>query len=264
MIITNAIICHIPVIVILSGANSSNSEPFIEPYAIYERIQVSIFFVQEVIISGIYVQQTMKMLRSQGRVRASAKKVMTHLIMVNVLIVILDISMLAFEFAGLYSFQVSYKAAVYSVKLKMEFAILNRLVDMVQGRLQDSSINNNPRASRKKNLLSTNGFRMKSQGKKRSKYTTTSEDLPGTSATLGNSAYARMEDGLAVMNLGEMEVVKTTEVSVETSFRNPQELTAVDPMADATWLKDWEQYVPPKAHRKPSQSSSQDSIIISI
>ncbi|PVI04940.1 hypothetical protein DM02DRAFT_134174 [Periconia macrospinosa] len=261
MIITNAIICQIPVIVILTGANSPNPGPYTEPYSIYERIQVSVFFVQEAIISGVYVQETIRMLRSEGSIRASAKKVMTHLIMVNVLIVLLDISMLAFEFAGLYSFQVSYKAAVYSIKLKMEFAILNRLVAMVQGRLQDSSINNNPRASRKKP-----SSRLRSHGFKRSGYRTPlSESLGGKNSTLGNSAYAKMEDTMPAINLAEMGVIKTTEVSVETAARDPNEATAADdPMVDATWLKDWEQHIPPPAHCKPSQMSSEESIIISI
>ncbi|CAI6228832.1 unnamed protein product [Periconia digitata] len=266
MIITNAIICHIPVVIILTGANSPNPGPYLKPYAIAERIQVSIFFIQEVIISGIYVQQTMKMLQSEGSIRASAKKVMTHLILVNVFIVLLDISMLAFEFAGLYSFQVSYKAAVYSIKLKMEFAILNRLVAMVQGRLGDSSINNNPRASRKRTGSSFGGgFTMRSEGMKRSGFRTPLTGSLGKNSTLGNSAYAKMEDTLPAISLAEMGVVKTTEVSVETSARDPQEMSTLpDAMADATWLKDWEQHMPTPAHCKPGQSSSQDSIIISI
>ncbi|KAF1957399.1 hypothetical protein CC80DRAFT_560596 [Byssothecium circinans] len=141
MIISNAIICHIPIIVLLIGANSSNSAPFIYPYAVYEKIQITIFFIQEVIISGIYVYHTSRMLRSEGSVRRNARKVMTHLIWVNIFIIVLDVSILGIEYAGLYDIQTTYKAAVYSIKIKMEFAILNRLMDMVQGRLQSSSSN---------------------------------------------------------------------------------------------------------------------------
>lgn len=39
---------------------------------------------------------------------------------------------MALEFAGLYFIQVSYKAFVYSAKLKCEIGILNRLVDFVK------------------------------------------------------------------------------------------------------------------------------------
>ncbi|KAF2682218.1 hypothetical protein K458DRAFT_283578, partial [Lentithecium fluviatile CBS 122367] len=134
MIITNAIICHIPIIILLYGANSANPDPFITPYSIYEKVQVTIFFIQEVIISGLYVYNTMILLRSEGHIRRNSRKVMTHLVWVNCLIIALDITLLAIEYAGLYDIQVTYKAAVYSVKLKMEFTILNKLVDLFKGR----------------------------------------------------------------------------------------------------------------------------------
>jgi hypothetical protein len=47
MIITNALWLHIPVIILVYGANSNNPTPFEKPYAIYEKLQLSIFFVQE-------------------------------------------------------------------------------------------------------------------------------------------------------------------------------------------------------------------------
>lgn len=43
-----------------------------------------------------------------------------------------EITIVALEFAGLYFIQVSYKAFVYSAKLKCEIGILNRLVDFVK------------------------------------------------------------------------------------------------------------------------------------
>jgi len=139
MIIFNAIICHVPIIIMVYGANSSHPEPFVMPYSIYEKVQVTIFFIQEIIISGMYIYETVKLMRAQRSIRTSSeratnsRKVMTHLIVVNVIIVLLDITILALEYAGLYDIQTAYKALVYSIKLKMEFSILNKLVEIIQG-----------------------------------------------------------------------------------------------------------------------------------
>lgn len=57
---------------------------------------------------------------------------MTHLIWVNVIIVFLDLTILGLEYSGLYDIQTAYKGLVYSVKLKLEFSILNRLVELTK------------------------------------------------------------------------------------------------------------------------------------
>jgi hypothetical protein len=59
---------------------------------------------------------------------------MMHLIGVNCLVITLDITILALEYAGLYDIQTSYKALVYGAKLKLEFSILNRLVELTTAR----------------------------------------------------------------------------------------------------------------------------------
>ncbi|KAH6665591.1 hypothetical protein B0J14DRAFT_630006 [Halenospora varia] len=117
MIIFNAIICHLPIIVMVYGANSDHPEPFLAPYSIYEKVQVPIFFLQELIISVLYI---------------TSRRLMGHLIYVNVIIVLLNITILGLEYSGLYDIQTAYKALVYSVKLKLEFSILNCLVELSQ------------------------------------------------------------------------------------------------------------------------------------
>ncbi|KAF1998005.1 hypothetical protein P154DRAFT_469984, partial [Amniculicola lignicola CBS 123094] len=134
MIIFDAIICHIPIIVLLYGANSKNPEPFFNPYSIYEKVQITIFFVQEVIISGVYVLKTTRLLRSEGNILGrNSRTIMTHLVWVNLIIIALDIALLGIEYAGFYDLQTTFKAMVYSIKLKMEFSILNKLLDLFQG-----------------------------------------------------------------------------------------------------------------------------------
>ncbi|POS75110.1 integral membrane protein [Diaporthe helianthi] len=136
-IVGNAIIGHVPTTVLLYGSNSRHPERWLEPYSIMERIHITIFFVQELAISAIYVVATIRLLRNKSRpsspkASATGRRFLTHLIQINVIVVALDITILALEYAGLYVIQTAYKGMVYSVKLKLEFSILNALVDMTR------------------------------------------------------------------------------------------------------------------------------------
>lgn len=136
-IVVNAIIGHVPTSIVLYGSNSPHPDQWLEPYAIMERIHVTIFFLQEFAISAIYIVATMRLLRDKSRTSspkasASGRRFLSHLIQINVMVVVLDITILALEYAGLYVIQTAYKGMVYSVKLKLEFSILNALVDMTR------------------------------------------------------------------------------------------------------------------------------------
>ncbi|KAH6855576.1 hypothetical protein B0I37DRAFT_58465 [Chaetomium sp. MPI-CAGE-AT-0009] len=138
MIICNAIICHVPITVMVYGANSDNPEPFIGPYSVYERIQVTLFFIQEVIISGLYIRETVALMRTRKNGgmdggKGSTRWFLKHLIIVNVMVVMLDITILGLEYASLYDLQTACKGLAYSIKLKLEFSVLNRLVEIIRG-----------------------------------------------------------------------------------------------------------------------------------
>lgn len=133
MIITNAIWLHIPIIVLVYGSFSSNPGPFEGPYSIYEKIQLTVFVVQELIISGLYVYETITLLKLERTIgNNGTRSVLYHLIYVNILVMLLDFSIIGLEFANLYEVQTAWKPLVYSVKLKLEFSILNRLVELTR------------------------------------------------------------------------------------------------------------------------------------
>jgi hypothetical protein len=133
MIIVDAIICHIPIIVFVYGANSDGPDVFSTPYSIYEKIQITIFFLQELIISGLYVWAAAKVLKPVGTMKGkNIRTAMKHLIYINLFVVFFDLTLLATEYAGQYEIQVLYKAALYSIKLKLEFRILNQLLEFTQ------------------------------------------------------------------------------------------------------------------------------------
>ncbi|PYH29955.1 uncharacterized protein BO87DRAFT_446684 [Aspergillus neoniger CBS 115656] len=136
MIICDVILLQLPTVILCYGANSSTSDRFVLPYAIYERIQVTVFFIQESIISGVYVYETFRLLRSEDEVlegshREAARRLMLHLILMNIIVIFLDTAILVLEWVGRYAAQTAVKGFIYSVKLKLEFDILNQLVTFV-------------------------------------------------------------------------------------------------------------------------------------
>lgn len=143
LIIFNAIAMHIPIIVLMYGANSSPSNAWVQPYTIYEKIQVTVFFLQELIISSIYIKACFSFFDTQDSMYGdSVRKMRRHLLLVNILIVLLDVPILCLEYTDVYDLQTAYKAFVYSVKLKMEFQILNKLVEMTRARGDVDPFNN--------------------------------------------------------------------------------------------------------------------------
>ncbi|KAL6408557.1 hypothetical protein AUP68_08417 [Ilyonectria robusta] len=135
MIITNFCILHIPTTVLFLGANSGNPDPFLGGFRVFERIHIIGFALQELIISGLYIYEAYKLARclqpalaARGR---EESRVMSHLILVNALVVPLDLSLVLFEFTGFYVIEATMKPVVYSIKLKMEFIVLNKLVALV-------------------------------------------------------------------------------------------------------------------------------------
>ncbi|KAM0521949.1 hypothetical protein ACHAPE_002514 [Trichoderma viride] len=135
IIIFNAVVCHGMIIPLVYGSFSNNPEIFDEPYQVTERIEIIVFFLQETMLSSIYIYETAKLLRSGNALgkRRSIRRVLKNLILVNILVIVLDITILVLEFANLYNFQISYKPFAYSVKLKLEFTVLNRLVELTAG-----------------------------------------------------------------------------------------------------------------------------------
>jgi hypothetical protein len=137
LIVVDFFLFHIPPTILLFGANSSNPEPFLTPFAVYEKIQITAFSTQEFIISALYIWEARKTLQSISSIkRDEARRVMIHLIFVNILMILMDITLLGTEYANEYSIETTYKSTLYSIKLKLEFAILNRLRTLVKSRRQ--------------------------------------------------------------------------------------------------------------------------------
>ncbi|RAL00734.1 uncharacterized protein BO80DRAFT_96385 [Aspergillus ibericus CBS 121593] len=132
MIIVDAVLLHIPTSVLTYGSNlAPNNTVFISGYNIMEKIQMTLFCLQEFILSVLYIWETIRMLRldpDRGK-----RKIMYQLVAINLIIISLDLALLVIEYRDLYIMETMIKGVIYSIKLKLEFAVLGKLVLLVRG-----------------------------------------------------------------------------------------------------------------------------------
>lgn len=119
---------------------------------IWDRVQLIIFFIQETALGILYIFQTQVYLRKRSPLLGATstthsafhsndqlqitphyqKSVLWQLIYANALIIALDITLLGIQCANMLQLQGAFKPCVYGMKLKIEFVILNRLINMIQ------------------------------------------------------------------------------------------------------------------------------------
>jgi hypothetical protein len=137
MIIVDAVVFHVSTIVVLFGAYYATQQTaFADAYKYIEKIQMTGFTIQELILSGLYVWKTLDIIRATSNASTAGtinrkqrtSRIMWQLFSINVLIVIMDVALLVIEYQDRHVFQQALKGVIYSVKLKMEFAILSKLV----------------------------------------------------------------------------------------------------------------------------------------
>lgn len=88
MIIVDAILFHTPTTVLTFGTNSDQTARFAEAYSIMEKIQMTFFSLQEMIIAGLYVRATRKFFEPKGP--RDLPKPIIELVLVNFFIIIMN------------------------------------------------------------------------------------------------------------------------------------------------------------------------------
>ncbi|KAJ4344397.1 uncharacterized protein N0V89_012138 [Didymosphaeria variabile] len=146
-----------PTSVLTFGSNANTLSPrtlnhFVQGYNVMEKIQMVGYFLQELILSLIYVKETLRILKLSKSAQDDimsiadntqlkhpfARKLMYQLLAINTIIIAMDVALLAVEFANLYLVETTLKGVVYSVKLKLEFAVLGKLVQIVRSKSNSS------------------------------------------------------------------------------------------------------------------------------
>jgi hypothetical protein len=131
MIIVNAIALHIPTTVLTYGSNfGSPRNTFVAGYNVMEKIQMTGFCLQEFILSGIYIYEAVGLLKANPE--HGSRKIMYQLLCINLVIITMDVGLLVVEYMNLYMVETTLKGAIYSIKLKLEFAVLGKLVHIVK------------------------------------------------------------------------------------------------------------------------------------
>jgi uncharacterized membrane protein YqjE len=115
-------------------------DPTYKPFETMEKVSVVILTVQEVIISSIYLFETVRILKVGELVqKKSNRRRIQMLFVANIAIICIDVITVSLEFLALWGVWCSFKGFGYSVKLKIEFAILNQLRDSVKQTSNGSS-----------------------------------------------------------------------------------------------------------------------------
>lgn len=164
MICFNAVTMHLPTTVLTYGSNSPQHALFTDGFRVMEKLQMTMFSVQELVISGLYIWATLRFLRPVYR--RHVRSVMVQLLWINVAIIIMDLAMLTMEYMGMYFLEAVMKGAIYSVKLKLEFAVLNQLMQIASSSRDQAAVlgaagddSKDDRRRRGSTAVSPGGFR---------------------------------------------------------------------------------------------------------
>ena len=129
MIVINIFLLHLPDMVISWGGTLHESPNFLTAFNVMEKIQLMGFTVQEFIISVLYIWEATKLLRLRSD--RQDRKIMYYLVGINAVMLVMDLILVSLQFANYFAIQATLQGLFYSIKLKLEFAVLGKLVDVI-------------------------------------------------------------------------------------------------------------------------------------
>jgi hypothetical protein len=136
MIVTDGVCLHISTIAVNFGtASQPKTDPgkharWVAGSNTIERIQAIWFTVQEQIIAGLYIKAAWDHIQDRALSNHRTKRVMLCLIAVQTLVSVIDIVVVVLECTGYFVAKLIITSFVYSIKLQLEFVVLNQLVSM--------------------------------------------------------------------------------------------------------------------------------------
>lgn len=121
---------YIPTTTLAFGSFATDSDKFKDGGNAMEKIQMTAFSIQEFAISGLYIRQIFRL--SKTTFDQDKQRKIYHLLTVHAVIICLDVALLTLEYMDYLVYQQSFKSVAYSMKLKMEFAVLGDLIESVR------------------------------------------------------------------------------------------------------------------------------------
>ncbi|KAL8976445.1 MAG: hypothetical protein Q9205_007546 [Flavoplaca limonia] len=110
----------------------ANPGMWLKIYNVYERIQLIVFTLQELVISILYIRATFKILLPDDPSDTRITK--KFLIYMNVLCIVLDIAFVCQVYSGEWVYKTGTQSLAYAIKLSIEFVVLNKLMDVYRVR----------------------------------------------------------------------------------------------------------------------------------
>ncbi|PKY04940.1 hypothetical protein P168DRAFT_213717, partial [Aspergillus campestris IBT 28561] len=129
MIAVNFFLLHVPDIVVSWVGTFTETSKFIRAFNVMDKIQIVGFTVQEFIISALYIWEAIKLLRL--RPDRQDRRIMYYLVGINAAMLVMDLILVSVQFANYFAIQSTLQGMFYSIKLKLEFAVLGKLVDVI-------------------------------------------------------------------------------------------------------------------------------------
>ncbi|KAF7585442.1 hypothetical protein BBP40_010901 [Aspergillus hancockii] len=125
---------HIPLFTLLYIGAFSPKGPQMSPiYQRFENTVITVMCVRELIVSGIYVWAAVRNLKPVLMVKGrEGRRVVNNLIAVNIVVVAFNVLLLVQVYMHRQLVKMGCGALTHSIKLKMEFTVLNKLVTLVQ------------------------------------------------------------------------------------------------------------------------------------
>jgi hypothetical protein len=138
MIIVDGVCLHVATMTAQFGYASHRSDepqkraPWIAVSNVIEPLQGVGFTVQQLVISGVYISAAWDHLRSSTATHQRVRKLMQSLIAVQALVAVMDVAIIVLECVGYFVVKMIVHSFIYSIKLEIEFAVLNQLVTLSQ------------------------------------------------------------------------------------------------------------------------------------
>ncbi|TID16357.1 hypothetical protein E6O75_ATG11475 [Venturia nashicola] len=136
MIITNGFVFHSALVILqygLAAASKSERGPWLKVLNPFERVQITMFTVQEVIISGLYMRAIYELLQERITHHADeTRKALILLFVVQTVVIMLDIIVITLDLAGYFTLKAIIHSWVYGLKLELEFVVLNQLMKIAK------------------------------------------------------------------------------------------------------------------------------------
>jgi len=128
MILVDFCLFQVPTTVQKFISTQTNAEVWLTVYHVYERVQLVVFTIQELIISIIYIRAAVTWLSpSDPEIMRHTKKFLIYL---NILCIALDIAIDCEVFSGEWVYEEATQSLAYAIKLTLEFAVLNKVMEV--------------------------------------------------------------------------------------------------------------------------------------